>query len=617
MTNYWVLQANPTIFDIDRALQELTEFRWRAPQYTGAISVGDGVAVWRSGTAAGFVGVGRVEGLPGEMAPFDNEAPFELLPLRGEAETLLPIKVARSPFVPKADVAALPSWAEHPIVRAPMGTVFPMSPSQWAELEQLLGPIPDQRLDRAPELPPVFAWPQRGKDTYPMPGGYDGYIKSLRSLVESVTARPPNRVGLESWMRTEFGSSETNARLGVGFLLRIGVLIERGDLIELSGVTTDWLSTGKVEYLIALLHSRVRYIGEMLQEAIQPRTIAELLGAANDRYGCGWSTTAQIQRRRGWLQSAGMLADIAGERVQTSDAGKRMLDQLALQPPFPTTTPTVVVHDGGHPTHVAEALPEPMTSDVEQLILRLMQTGNDGNQHEQFEIETAEAFHRLGFHSQWLGKSGRTDVLLEAELGLGASYRVIVDCKATGRGTVSNQIDWDTIDEHRALHQADYAVVLAPDFGGGRLSGRAASHQTVLLKIEDLAELLRLHAQTPLTLDDYRLIFTSRDTNNPTAAVAEIAEEARRRLDLTSALVELLKVRGPRMGPMTARDFFGALIDRSDLPDATSDEIHELLRVLSSPSVGLLRATSDGGVRFTTAPRITAQMLRRLAQSIE
>jgi len=615
MTNHWILQANPKMYDVDRAIRELEVIRWRTPQYTGSIASGDVVAIWRSGEEAGVVGVGRVLSLPGEMQPLGDEAEFERGARDESVTTMVPVAVAETEFVPKAAVAQLASWAAHPIIRAPMGTVFPVSPSQWAELAPFLGEVPEHRLSRQAELPPVFAWEQRTKDTYPMPGGYSGYVTTLQEIAQFVQDRPPNRAGLQEWMRSTFDLSESNARLGSGFLLRVGVLIEQGDLISLSDTARAWYTSGNVDYLVALLHSRIRFIGEMLKAAQEPKTVAELLSIANDDFEAGWTTTAQIQRRRGWLQSTGMLADIDGERLQTTERGRHLLAQITVQDPFgrehvpqPETTSSA-------PAEI-ETVDESAESDVEDLIARLYETGTDGAKHEQFEIETAEAFGRLGFRSQWLGKSGRTDVLLEAELGLGASYRVIVDCKSTSRGSVSNQIDWDTINEHRDQHQADFAVVLAPDFGGGRLTNRAATHETVLLKIDDLAELLRLHDRTPLTLDDYRLIFTTEDISNPTAAVAEIAEEAGRRLELVAAIIELLERRGPKMGPMTARDFFGALLDRDDLPDASADEIDELLVTLSSPLLGLLKRSADGSVRFATSPRTTATALQQLAKTL-
>jgi hypothetical protein len=628
VTNYWVLQANPKLYDIDRALSGLSEIRWRAPQYTGAIATGDGVAIWRSGPEAGFVGVGRVVGHPGEMIQSADESVYGFGAAETSIETRVPLAVRPTPHVSKPTVAQLGGWANHPVVVAPMGTVFPITPEQWASLSPHLAELPAPKSMSPSAMPPTFAWDQRSKDAYPMPGGYSGYIDSLRRIATEVSDRPPNRAGLEEWMRATFEVSESNARLGAGFLLKIGALVQRGDLIELGDFTQNWLHSGNNAIIIALMHSRVRFVGELLNAAAEPKSIAELLDIANSDFGAGWTTKAQVQRRRGWLQSAGMLVEVGSDRLQASDLGKWLVEHVTLQAPIdgsplssplaerPASAVTEEIEPGSTNESQIETSESVERVGVEALIARLQETGNDGQKHEQFEIETAEAFGRLGFNSTWLGKSGRTDVLLEAELGRGASYRVIVDCKSTSSGFVSNQIDWDTIDEHRAQHRADHALILAPDFGGGRTSTRAKTHETVLLKIEDLAELLRLHDETPLTLDDYRLLFTSDDSENPTAAIGEIGEEAKRRLELAGAVIELLEARGPKMGPMSARDFFGALIDRDDLPDATTDEIEEILTALASPILGLLRRTDDGAVRLGTSPRTGADSMRRLADRI-
>ena len=60
MARAWIFQANPSIYDIDGALAEVSEIWWRVPQYTGEVHVGDAIVLWRSGAQAGIVGVGRV-----------------------------------------------------------------------------------------------------------------------------------------------------------------------------------------------------------------------------------------------------------------------------------------------------------------------------------------------------------------------------------------------------------------------------------------------------------------------------------------------------------------------------------------------------------------------------
>jgi hypothetical protein len=76
---------------------------------------------------------------------------------------------------------------------------------------------------------------------------------------------------------------------------------------------------------IALLHSRVRFIGEFLKFATTARSPAEVLALANQRYGCGWSTQAQVSRRRGWLQSAGMLQMDASDQLVTTELGQELV----------------------------------------------------------------------------------------------------------------------------------------------------------------------------------------------------------------------------------------------------------------------------------------------------
>src|SRR5262249_44421885 len=160
---------------------------------------------------------------------------------------------------------------------------------------------------------------------------------------------------------------------------------------------------------------------------------------------------------------------------------------------------------------------------------------------------TAELFRRLGFASQWLGGAGRTDVLLEAELGRDASYRVVVDCKSSGRGAVSQQIDWDTIDEHKTLHRAQYAAIGAGSCGGGRLANRAERHEAIMLTVDDLAELLIQHSRFPLGLDTYKLLFGSGSAEDGMAAVGEAAQEVERRVALMTAVFDLLHRFGGQM----------------------------------------------------------------------
>jgi hypothetical protein len=56
----WLFQANPSFYDIDRALQELQAIEWTLRQYRKQVEVGDRAYVWRSGPDGGVIAVGSV-----------------------------------------------------------------------------------------------------------------------------------------------------------------------------------------------------------------------------------------------------------------------------------------------------------------------------------------------------------------------------------------------------------------------------------------------------------------------------------------------------------------------------------------------------------------------------
>src|SRR5205823_8382340 len=86
-------------------------------------------------------------------------------------------------------------------------------------------------------------------------------------------------------------------------------------------------------------------------------------------------------------------------------------------------------------------LPKPAARPaIAALIDRLREASTDSSDSDRFEKETTEAFRQLGYRATWLGGAGKTDVLLEADLGRDHSYRVVIDCKTTGRGSVSHAI---------------------------------------------------------------------------------------------------------------------------------------------------------------------------------
>jgi len=607
----WIFQANPRHFDIDEALAKLSQIRWRVPQYTSSIVPGDAVVLWRSGKEAGIVGVGRVIGAPADLAISADEQPFVLEPTEeGHTTTRVPLAILPVPFISKAQVAAIAGWSGHQILTAPMGTVFPIDAEAWAGLEPLLPDLPAYDPADVSRFTPAFSWEQRRKDVYPMPGGYQGYLASLEVVLSEVASSLPTREELDTFFAERLGVSPTSARFSVGFLLRTSLLQETPAGVVLSPVAATWIRDRDPLPVIALIHSRVRFVGEFLAEIAEPKTDTELLEIANQHYGMGWQTKAQIRRRRGWLESAGTMAETADGRLSITEAGTRLLEYLEVKgrshervvdpDPPPPILPPIVVTD----------------PSIAAVIARLHETANNGTDPDAFERETAEAFRLLGFESQWIGGAGQTDVLLEAPLGKHASYRVVVDCKSTSRGTVSQQIDWDTIDEHRIKHRADYAVIVAPGFGGGRLAERAERHEALMLTVDDLSELLIQHQKTPLSLHTYRSLFTAATTETGMTAVGEAAQEVDRRAELMVAILDLLDQYGPQMGALSARDLMLLLMTSDGLPDATEQEVDEVINGLNQPLLGIVDLYDADRVTLTGSRETAAKRLRSIADRL-
>jgi hypothetical protein len=115
-------------------------------------------------------------------------------------------------------------------------------------------------------------------------------------------------------------------------------------------------------------------------------------------------------------------------------------------------------------------------------------SATDSGHSDRFERAVRDAFAFLGFQAEWLGGSGKTDVLLDARLGATDSYRAVVDCKTSGSGSiVDQQVDWVTLTEHKTKHDANHIVLVAPNPSGSRLLERARQHHVTVISADHLA----------------------------------------------------------------------------------------------------------------------------------
>src|SRR5206468_5113124 len=119
------------------------------------------------------------------------------------------------------------------------------------------------------------------------------------------------------------------------FLDRAGLLTLSSGVVEPTPSAAQWRSSGDPGIVVEALHSHIRFIGEMLACLTEPRRLEEILVVANRDYAVGWGSIAQVNLRRGWLQSAGSIVVGGDARLVATESGRSLLSNLKLEAPSP------------------------------------------------------------------------------------------------------------------------------------------------------------------------------------------------------------------------------------------------------------------------------------------
>lgn len=454
-------------------------------------------------------------------------------------------------------------------------------------------------------IPEALPEEERSNSVHTLPGGYRGYLNSLRQICAVVERRQPSKFELVSLLQSELALSASYSKGAVWFLLRMELLLEEGGRCQVGNWTRRWLESNDAGIVIALIHRRVRFIGDMLAELqIAARSTSELRSIANSKYGFSLTTDSNISYRRGWLQSAEFIEVDPDKKLSITEAGRAFLTRLGGPPPPPGPIPDP------DPESVPARKPVPDTSPVDALTTEIVESSTDSKNPDRFERAVRDAFDYLGFGANLLGGSGRTDVLLEARLGSSDSYKVTVDAKTTGRGRLSDmQIDWATLVEHRSKEGANHSLLVGPDPRGDRLFNRAVDHEVTVLSAQRLAELCQRHASAPLGLDDYRLLFTTYGDAD-LAQLEQRAENSQSLRLLAADICRKLATRWDTFGYLTARDLWMLL------PETNPDVIQGLLDTLASPLVGAIHGDPEKGYVLASDPKVAQLRLTLLGEEL-
>ena len=478
------------------------------------------------------------------------------------------------------------------------------------------------------DIPPPLPWDQRKKGVYPISGGYKGQIQILRRICDHVASERPSHSDLAGWMLRHFGlKSRGNTNNRLSFLQKAGVLEQTASQVHLSEWAIRWHVADDNGILIGLLHSRLRYIGEMLSELSDgPRSIEELRQAARN-YHLDWSSKGEVNRRRGWLESAGLVEPTGKGRLAITKSGSELLSILTVhqpgsglkhpeQQPSPAATPPLPEPSSApDDADVPDSQPTgDETSPGAILAAEIREAATDSKNPDRLEFAVRDAFQFLGFDAEKLGGPGKTDVLIKAPLGKDASYSATIDAKTVGAGSLSDhQVDWVTLDEHRKQHNADHSMLIGPNPSGQRLINRAIDQTVAVLSTNQLADLCSQHADAPLSLQVYRALFETGGAVD-TAPMVKATQDMARLRDIAAELCAKLAERTGTFGPLTASQLM-VILDQPDKP-SSAQEIQQVLDTLASPLVGAIQGTASEGYVLATALRVTQQRLHQLGDRL-
>jgi predicted RNA-binding protein with PUA-like domain len=143
MTNTWIFQGSPEIWDVVAGVSKLKRPNWSVRQHKDEIKAGDKVYIWVSGRSAGIVGIATVTSAPGyyadsveEIALYPGGPPskFQGRQLRvylNIDDDLTTRRIARLQLLNH------PILKDLDIIRMPRGTNFRITPQQAGELESI------------------------------------------------------------------------------------------------------------------------------------------------------------------------------------------------------------------------------------------------------------------------------------------------------------------------------------------------------------------------------------------------------------------------------------------------------------------------------------------------
>jgi hypothetical protein len=440
-----------------------------------------------------------------------------------------------------------------------------------------------------------------------IPGPTEDAIETLRALV-SVASPKVSRSDFDQYCSSQLNIKPGSAASALTTLRSAGLVEQVGaHAFAPTPQALAWLSSGDDLDFVRWLQTRYRFFLEIipaLEAAPRPRQLAAL---AQRSFSFPGESVEEMRRRLQILRCSGLVVETAIGQYKATALGLAVAGTVPMQ-----------ATGRREAAAASSSAPSPTREDTEQLLTRLRAAARDSSHPEEFEKLIARAFDLLGFTAQWMGGSGRTDVLVSTVYSDGLT--IIIDAKSTASGPVGEgQINFDTLKEHMVQHGAQCVAVVGPGFAGERLIKRAEQHGVLLIGIDRFEQLVRGHLATPLSPADYGSFLRQSGLASMEELEAKWAAQLRVAQLVRAVFYRLnheAQIADPvTHGALSSSDLY--LVLRSEM--ATPPTPDELQHVLDFLAAEPMRCIVEAKGRYSLAedPATTACRLRAYADAAE
>ncbi|MGW5308024.1 hypothetical protein ACWERF_29440 [Streptomyces griseoluteus] len=440
-----------------------------------------------------------------------------------------------------------------------------------------------------------------------IPKGANGdAIASLQALV-SCAMPSVSRKDLYTFCQTEFGSKESSIAATVTMLRGTGLVEQTGlDVFAATEPARAWINSSDHLELARILHSNILFFGEILESLADSDRAPSLAAYASQMYGMPREDVSGIRTRLQILRGCRLIEEISYARFRLTPLGDAFKETIPLLPP-----------EAGRSA-------EPVTSQSEAnaltageaLAQEISTASKDSANPTRFENAIASAFEYLGLDARRDGSPGNTDVIVAVPFGQTRMKLIIIDAKSSASGVVrEQQVNFDTLREHKKKHGADQVAVVGPSFAEDRIRKRAEEHGVTLIGAEFLAEVLRRQSDSPLAPHELVGLFDPKQQEQLKSTWGRATREASLLTHVMNLLIrESSEVDMFLGGGLSVEHIY--LILRGEMeskPDP--QEIEKVLALLASP---LIRGVAQRGKNYFAleAADVTALRLESLARAL-